>query len=329
MLARIIDLDKTNRSQQHSITRLRFSEVARLAWGHLHGDICMIETIFRRPADGRSLPFHLCALLVVFVIKGVALVHWGQIYGRLSVPPVYDDVTYFTDAVERLQIFLDHGLAAVIADLINRPPHAPYSTIASMIAFFIGGPNPAGPYIMNAITLALLTVMLLRLFRVDAIATCCIALVIVATPWFDTTVTMFHPDLVSGYAAAIIAAVLVWQNEIVRTPAHAAVLGATAGVILLIKPVAFAMVIGIWGLAFLIGAATAYREDKSLSRIAMRLGIGLIPAVSIAGPFWAREIIGMFKYIYLGFVTEREAWSPRVAPSEHSFYYLSQARSLL
>ena len=81
----------------------------------------------------------------------------GAIYGRLAMPPPYDDVSYFVDALERMRIFLDQGFFGLLQNLISSPPHAPYSTIAALLAFLFGGPYLAGPYYMNALAMAVLT----------------------------------------------------------------------------------------------------------------------------------------------------------------------------
>ena len=282
--------------------------------------------MFQAPKTRKSGLFYIAVPVFVYMLKSIVLMRGGALYGRLSVPPQYDDVFYFVDALERMQIVFDRGLYGLVQNLVDVPPHAPYSTLAAMLAFLFGGPYAAGPYLMNGVAMALLTAMLFVLFRPSALATWCIAVVVISTQWFDNAVTIFHPDLIAGFATAIITVVLIWQNELIRSRWHAVGIGVAAGVVLLIKPVAFAMAIGLWGLAFPIGAAIAYREEKSLWPTATRLTFGVAPVLIIATPYFAHELGGIIYYIHLGFVTQRATWAHRLADSQHAFYYLNQAK---
>jgi hypothetical protein len=282
--------------------------------------------MFRAPESGNSIVFYLSVTLLVFMLKSIVLMRGGALYGRLAGPPVYDDVSYFVEALQRIRIFLDQGVSGLVNNLIQEPPHAPYSTLAAMLAFLFGGPSTAGPYLMNGVAMAMLAAMVFALFRVSVLTTWCVALILIATPWFDNAVTMFHPDLVAGFATAIMAAVLIWQGEFIQGWRRAVVLGVAAGIILLIKPVAFAMAISLWSASFAYGALVAYREEKTWRPIGTRLLIGVLAVLVIAGPYFAHEIRHILSYIYQGFVLERETWSHRLADSEHSGFYLSAAK---
>src|SRR5260370_27721382 len=204
--------------------------------------------------------------------------------------------------MERLRIFLDHGLGGLIQSLIHYPPHAAYPTLAAFFAFLLAGPNIAGPYVMNGVTVALLLALLFRSFRVSALTTWAMLIVLVTTLWFDYAVTSFHPDLVAGFAAAIVAAVLIWQSEIVPNRLRAIQFGIIAGIVLLIKPTAVAMVIALWAVAFLIGGVVAYLDEKSLRQVGARLLFGGMPVLIIAGPYFAHDIAGLLAFNYQPFL---------------------------
>src|SRR5258708_31903325 len=122
--------------------------------------------------------------LLVYTLKAIILMRGAAMYGRRAIPPPFDDVSYFVDAMERVRVFFNSGLSGFINSLIRNPPHAPYSTIAASIAFLFGGARLAGPYFMNGIAAALLSALLFRLFRLPALTTCCICIVLVTTGWF-------------------------------------------------------------------------------------------------------------------------------------------------
>ena len=180
---------------------------------------------------------------------------------------------------------------------------------------------PAAPYLVNGLALGLMAGFLLFLFRIPPLTSCCIAIVFIALPWFDWSVTIFHPDLIAGFAAAVIAAALVWQSEVLATRKRAVIAGMAAAAALLIKPVAAGMVVALWTIAWFCGALLAYREERSWKPSLIRLAFGIIPIAVLAGPYFIKQLPNIVAYIYAGFVTERKTWSHILAPSENNFFY--------
>jgi hypothetical protein len=78
--------------------------------------------------------------------------------------------------------------------------------------------------------------------------------------------------------------------------------------------------------AFLAGSAIAWSAGQSLQQIGIRVLVGAIPLLLIAGPYFVRELPAIIDYFHLGFVEQREAWSFRLSPSEHTLYYVKQAK---
>jgi len=286
---------------------------------------------FERPEHGARVYFYLLAIPLICLLKSIVLVRAGASYGRLSLPPIYDDVGYFVDALGRVQILLEKDVWHFAKSFIAAPPHAPYSTLAASLGFLFfgvdpGGSAPAAPFLVNGLALGLMAGFLLFLFRIPALTSCCIALVFIALPWFDISVTIFHPDLIAGFAAAVIAAALIWQSEVLATPKRALIAGMAAAVALLIKPVAVQMVAALWTIAWFCGAVLAYREERSWKPSLIRLAFGIIPIAVLAGPYFIKQFSYIVAYIYTAFVTEKKAWSYLVAPSENNlFYYYKQA----
>ena len=280
---------------------------------------------FERPEHAAPVYFYLLAIPLICLLKSVVLVRAGASYGRLSIPVNYDDVSYFVDALGRVQILLEKDVWHFAESFIVAPPHAPYSTLAASLGFLFFGPELAAPYLVNGLALGLMAGFLLVLFRIPPLTSCCIAIVFIALPWFDISVMIFHPDLVAGFATAVIAAALVWQSEVLATRKRAVIAGLAAAAALLIKPVAAAMVVALWTIAWFCGALLAYREERSWKPSLIRLAFGIIPIAVLAGPYFIDQLPNIVTYIYAGFVTERETWSHNLAPSEHNFFYYKQA----
>jgi energy-coupling factor transporter transmembrane protein EcfT len=119
--------------------------------------------------------------------------------------------------VLRLNIFQRSGIADFALSLWRNPPHAPYSTAAAIVAFAVAGPWRGAAYFMNAVAVFLITCFWLRMFRVSLGLGVLLAVILITTRWFDEVITVFHPDLITGYAAAVVAAALVFQNEVLTS----------------------------------------------------------------------------------------------------------------
>src|SRR5438132_244441 len=65
---------------------------------------------FERPEHAARVYFYLLAIPLICLLKSVILVRDGASYGRLSIPPIYDDVSYFVGAFGRVQILLEKGV---------------------------------------------------------------------------------------------------------------------------------------------------------------------------------------------------------------------------
>src|SRR6266403_565434 len=72
-------------------------------------------------------------------------------FGRLSIPPTYDDVAYFLAAAQWLNAAPSHGIAANVYGLLHQ--HAPFSTLTAAIGFSLRPDDYLGPYALNAVTI--------------------------------------------------------------------------------------------------------------------------------------------------------------------------------
>ena len=154
---------------------------------------------------------------LLLLLKTAVLINDSLLFGRLAIPPPYDDVSYFMDAMERINVFHAAGLRGVIAGIISSPPHSPYSTLAAFAGFLVSGGARPAPYVVNALVVAGLTLLWLVMFRVGPLSAWLVAVTIISTTWFDNAVTIFHPDLIAGYGAAIVASLAIFQHEVLVT----------------------------------------------------------------------------------------------------------------
>lgn len=104
------------------------------------------------PAD-RSDWVRLLGLVILAALStaivGSKSLDASRLHGRLSVPPLYDDVAYFGDAVGWMNAFGSRGVAGSVWDLVHH--HAPFSTLVAATGFRLFPGGYVGPYLVHAV----------------------------------------------------------------------------------------------------------------------------------------------------------------------------------
>jgi hypothetical protein len=275
----------------------------------------------QKPTIGLATALGLTLLLL---LKTAVLLSDSYEYGRLALPPVYDDVSYFVDALERVDVFHAYGLRGLIEGLVLSPPHSPYSTLAAFAGFLVSENADGAPYVMNALAIAGLTLFWLAMFRVGPLAAWLFVVMITATDWFDNAVTIYHPDLIAGYGAAVIASLLIFHHEVLTTTRRTVVAGAIAGLVLLTKPTALPMVLVLWAAAFIAGMLASRARGVMFPVFFRRSCTLLVPVIVIAGPYFAIELPEIVRYTYAGFVTQRDTWAQLSAGADPWTFFISR-----
>jgi hypothetical protein len=247
-------------------------------------------------------------LAIAISLKSAVLLSDAKYFGRLALPPLYDDVAYFNDALTRVNQFKANGMGSVVRGLASSPPHSPYSTVAAFVGFLISGNSQAAPYAMNGVAIFFLTVAWFALFRVRRTTAALSSIVIVSSAWFDNVVTIFQPDLIAGYGAAIIAAALVFQSSVFVSTRRILFVGAIAGLVLMIKPTAFSPVLALWGVALLLGSIASRLDGHTTLETFRKLLIALGALIAVAAPYFVINSATLIREIYQNFVVNVDAW---------------------
>jgi hypothetical protein len=79
------------------------------------------------------------------------------------------------------------------------------------------------------------------------------------------------------------------------------------------------MTLALWGVAWIAGPAALHGAGVSPRASLRRFAVALLPAVVIAGPYYATQLRTLASYIYLGFVTQRSIWA-RAADAPWAYY---------
>ena len=131
---------------------IKMSVAALKTWRH-HGPQGSLrdEMDLTRPAVATPRWRVLLALAVIAgAITGAGLQRSFE-SGRLATPlvPLYDDVSYFHDGLDRLDSLKKGGLPALVYKHAVEPPHAPWSSYMALIGYVCLGKNAWAPYAMN------------------------------------------------------------------------------------------------------------------------------------------------------------------------------------
>jgi hypothetical protein len=79
------------------------------------------------------------------------VIQWSIRFGRLAMDPVFDDVGYLIDGLQRLNILDRSGFHEFCQTFVNSPPHSPWSTSLAIVAFALMGVHDWAPYALNSL----------------------------------------------------------------------------------------------------------------------------------------------------------------------------------
>jgi len=162
--------------------------------------------------------------------------------GRLSFGvPLYDDVSYFRDALERQVILRDQGIFALASYHFQAPPHSAWASYLALLGFALFGTNWWAPYAMNSI------VLFIALLIIDNLTRTCawffrlgLSLLFLSIPVASLIVVDFRPDAFCALltAAGIVRLAMARLHEMVRRQSIA--IGFFWGAAICVKPTLFA-----------------------------------------------------------------------------------------
>jgi hypothetical protein len=244
--------------------------------------------------------------------------------GSLSLPVAYDDVTYFNDALARLDLLYREGGAVLIKSFWTNPPHSPLETLLAMAGFGLLGPHPYAADAMNAIPLAIL----LRLFLGFAVqflslpTAILLSIALLGFPLFGMLALEFRPDalcaLLTAAGAVIIVADPAWREG--KLPAVLTASALFAGALLsksTISPVTV-IIFGVATLATICLQARKRDDAKIMVKISIVSGgIGAL----IALPYYVTAFSHLFRYITDTMTAD--IWRVKLTSQEHALYYLT------
>ena len=129
--------------------------------------------------------------------------------GRLSIVPIYDDVEYLVDGLNRIARFEQDGIVGLIRSFVVQPPHAPYSTLIAVMGFVLTPYSMVGAYALDCIWLPIILVLINRVLRdLPILSRVGVLTASLAVPLFGVVISSFRPDPSWGLITGIVAVLL-------------------------------------------------------------------------------------------------------------------------
>jgi hypothetical protein len=281
------------------------------------------------PTHTRELrrPWGFIVPLLLACIITPAAIRMSMVQGRLGSPPGYDDVSYFVDALARVNTFYEHGMPAVLRGYAEHPPHSPFSTLMAMAAYLLLGTAEWTPYAMNGLVLLAILLGAWHLLRgVPAWQRAITLIALTPLPIVWMSVTEFRPDIMAGVCTA--AGVLValdgplleggWRRW--------AAMGACFGAALLCKPATFPATLLFFGAAGSLAVLAAIEGGAAATTVRRGAAAGLVSlaaAALVSAPYYIFGWRDAYGYVWYNmFGPGRKLWMHKLPVAESLRYYL-------
>lgn len=278
----------------------------------------------------RTLAFGSVFALCLFFV--LATLGYLAREGRLAMVPVYDDVTYLVDAMNRLGVLDKEGFLGLLRDLHLHPAHAPLMAVVGAVGFLLSAGANWGPYALNSMWVFVTVALALVVLRAtDVRSQAGIVIAILAAPLFGIAIVEFRPDPVWGLLVGFSVALLVTVDFVRAHPSRLLGLGVLIGFAVLAKPTAApASVVVILAACFgvvvamLVLQAPVHRRAvaRSVMWIAFGAAVVVTPYVINGGA----EILG---YIRMVMSADNSVWRTQTDAMGHATYYLARSYGTL
>ena len=244
-------------------------------------------------------------------------------FGRLSIPPTYDDVVYFISAAKWLSAWPGRSLSASFSALLGE--HAPFSTITAVAGFILTPDSYRGHYAVNAVVIAGFFSGLAALVwrsRLLDVAVCLIGAA--CFPVMVQAINEARPDLPWGLATGLAIGAVVHKPIRNRSLRTVALLGFSCGLAALIKPSALPVSLACFAMGFLLSTAGDWFDSDDLPTVknaawrALIFSLGIILALA---PYLAVSFSQITGYIWRTLVENRALWALDASVYDHAVYY--------
>lgn len=269
----------------------------------------------------------------LYVLLGVLLFHVAGVMsyllrdGRLSMVPIYDDVVYLVDGLNRLAILDNKGLPSFLYDFIfTTPPHAPLVALTSVFGLLISSGAAWGPYLLSSVWIALVLLLGWVVLRgANSWARVGILLAVLSAPMFAFVLAEFRPDPVWGLLVGFSVALCASANMIRARPRDLFVLGLLFGLTTISKPTAApaSVVVLAVGWFVQVGVAQLLARRWDLGQVAKSFAWVFAGSACVVLPYLATNGAAILAYI-LEVMAGDSMWRTQTTVYGQLTYYLNK-----
>ena len=256
------------------------------------------------------------------------VIQWSFQHGKLAMYPFYDDVSYFMDALVRLQELYKGGISHLARGLFARPPHSIFSCIVALVSYVVLGTHDWAPYAANGIIILALAGILNFLARgLPLWQRIILFLFVLTVPICQCAVYEFRPDIASALCAGAGAAVLLSRPFSTSSWQYRALGGALFGLAMLIKTPTFPLTMVV--LVSTLGAVVLcdlilVRPMPTYEHLGMGVVQTFVASILVASPVYVFQFREIIAYIYEPiFGKTKDLWTTPLSRSQHILYYLT------
>ena len=246
--------------------------------------------------------------------------------GRLTLVPIYDDVSYLNDAISRLTYLDAGGILGFLKSFTFMPAHSPVLAVIGTLGFLFGAEQYAAPYAFNGVWLVAMALLAWR--TLDGLpdwSRVGIIVAMFAAPMFGYLISEFRPDIGWGLLVGF-SLVLTASADLTGMRYPAAIrLGLLIGLAVLTKPSGMPAAIVIIGSGIVLQSAACFLLDRRaglapvLRRSASLIATALAPIILYLCFSWEH----VWEYIYAALVTDKDVWTTRASLWGHISFYLN------
>ncbi len=290
------------------------------------------------PAPGKNK--RLTRIVLAFVFSAfltTVVIHWSFDSGRLSQDAGFDDVTYLTDGLQRLQLLYEKGVGAYLADWVIHPAHSPLTSLFVTISMAIFGVYDWSPYILNGLILALLLIHVLREGeRLHLSWSVMASIFVLSFPFSSYLIHELRPDLSCAVFTGIASYSILIGTDDRGKRRRLFAGGLLFTLALLSKPTIFPHTFSLFGACIILRLGRNFFEcDDADSAFLKRINAKeILPIVSpvllIGGPllaFCMKEAVAYFFYHTFG--AQGGLWEIQGGLVESATFFLTKAYNML
>jgi hypothetical protein len=280
------------------------------------------------PARWGHAPVHCLFWLTICAAFTAIVIRYTMLYGKLVVHPFYDDVSYFFDALLKLQALYRGGLPGVYREIVREPPHSIFSTLLALGSYVIFGARDWAPYAGDGLIVLAMAGFVNWMARGMALwQRVALFLFVLTIPISAKAVYEFRPDIASAFCAAAGATLLVSRPLTRSSWKYRAGAGALFGLAMLIKTPTFPLTL------FVFAAALGVASVADLLLLPGRptwdrfvvswLQCGMV-ALLVPLPVYMLQPLEILHYIYDPvFGKANEMWRSPGSRMWHLLYYFT------